>query len=63
MKQQTEYYTGRDFTDDGLIEIGEAKRQLETVVIPHLVQIFDSLTIVPIDSETLTQVKMRAERF
>jgi len=41
--------------EDGKLEISEAKQYLQTVVIPRVVEQLDSLNVIPIDSETLTQ--------
>ena len=43
-------------SDDGQLEIGEAKQQLLSGVIPRVVEQFDSLSIIPIDSITMTKV-------
>jgi len=43
-------------SDDGQLEIGEAKQHLLSGVIPKVVEQLDSLHIIPIDSVTLTQV-------
>ncbi len=42
--------------DDGGLEIGEAKQQLLSLVIPRVVERFDSLNIIPIDSATIRNV-------
>ncbi len=52
LSQFVDYESG----DDGQLEIGEAKQQLLSGVIPRVVDQLDSLNIIPIDSATLTQV-------
>ena len=56
IKTNSEEAVSNEFADDGLIEITEAKRHLEQVILPQLVDVFDSLSIIPIDSASLTQV-------
>lgn len=38
-----------------LVELNEASRYLKLTIVPHLVNLLDSLSIIPIDSESLEE--------
>lgn len=54
-KPQPKGVENRYKEDQDILEINEASRTLQTKIIPNLANLFDSLTLVPLDSKSLSE--------